>query len=176
MATTSPDDTAKREACCGLSASALPHTCLVSGFGHSCSQALLENLPSHTQGSGRRTIVSAVPGATGGETCGSFGAPTDAAARALPPITPSCKARVHHSSNWPGACDRHVSRTRSYGDASGRPISSASNSCSVQLGNSGRINGCTRLAVPSLDRKSDHASNSCVCGTCHSESAAVSSA
>ena len=61
MVTTSPEETARREASCGLSASAFPHTCLVSGFGHSCSQALLAKLPSHTQGSGRKTSVSALP-------------------------------------------------------------------------------------------------------------------
>ncbi len=73
MVTTSPSVRASREASFGFSASALPQTCFVSGLGHSCSQALLANVPSHKLGSGLNTMVMAAEigrGNGNGRECG----------------------------------------------------------------------------------------------------------
>src|SRR5207302_4357368 len=108
-----PDERPNRFASCGLSARELPHTCFVSGFGHSCSHALLAKLPSHRLGSGRSKIVIAALGVTTAETFGSFGGPGVMGGAALAAMTPSCSACLHHSSKPPWAFGRHVSRTRS---------------------------------------------------------------
>ena len=80
-------------------ASALPQTCLVSGFGHSCSHALLPNDPSHRHGSGRSTIAIApsAPAWGDGPIGGSCGASPATGFAALSATIPSCSARFHHA-------------------------------------------------------------------------------
>ena len=101
--TTSPVATPSRCALCGEIHTALSQVILFCGFGISCSHALLENAPSPTAGSGRKTISS--PGAAR-RRCGSgiFAAGGVFSANAVPATTPSCSEICQKSSKSAPLC------------------------------------------------------------------------
>src|SRR6187549_39862 len=95
----SPFESLFSAAIAGLTSIALSQVILVRGFGNSCSQATLAKRPSQTQESGLNTMCN-------GSACGEFsesrpgGLADNVNGRAAVSATkPSCRARVHRSSN-----------------------------------------------------------------------------
>src|SRR6185312_12887347 len=100
----------------GATFSELPQTSCESGRGHSCSHALAAKRPSHSDGSGASTSVSAGAPFAGGRS-GSFGGGGVTDLTVVSDMTPSCSHCRQLVSKSPAACDCHVSRTSPYGSA-----------------------------------------------------------
>src|SRR5258706_15707148 len=89
---------------------ALSQVILFCGFGISCSQLLLDQVPSPTEGSGRSTISS--PGGSGGLAAGIFAAGGVISGNALPANTPSCReVRQKSLKSAPACCVFQYART-----------------------------------------------------------------
>src|SRR3954469_7227666 len=103
ISTMSPLTSISRSAGAGASRAALSQVNLVSGFGNSCSHALLAKRPSHTLGSGRKTSSTPWLVAVGEAVEKSALTDTVFGGNAVLPIMPSCSHLRQALSNALGA-------------------------------------------------------------------------